>query len=124
MAHILLVEDDAALRQSLKKTLVREGHEVVEAADERTALNLFDRQPADLVLLDVYLPDADGVETIARLIRAFPDVRVVAMSGGGFVSKQTTLDLARRLGARRTLSKPFSRQELLEVVREVLGQGG
>ncbi len=117
MAHILLVEDDAALRQSLKKTLVREGHEVVEAADERTALNLFDRQPADLVLLDVYLPDADGVETIARLIRAFPDVRVVAMSGGGFVSKQTTLDLARRLGARRTLSKPFSRQELL-------GQGG
>ncbi len=123
MAHILLVEDDAALRQSLKRMLVREGHQVVEAADGRTARNMFERQPADLVVLDVYLPDADGVETIVRLIREFPDIRVVAISGGGFVSKETTLDLAGRLGARRTLPKPFSQEELLEAVREVLTEG-
>lgn len=123
MARILVVEDDVHVLDRVRRMLERAGHEVMEAHDGKTALNLYRQQPTDVVLLDVYLPGSDGIETTLRLIQEFPDARIVAMSGGGFVNSQTTLELAEKVGVLRTLSKPFSLDELLTTVREVLSRG-
>ena len=120
MARILLVDDDAEFRSVIRRMLVRDGHEVIEAADGSVALDRYRDQPADLIIIDVYMPGVDGIEAIIRLQQDFPDVRIIATSGGGYRDKEDVLNTAARLGARRTLPKPVDRQALLDAVAEVL----
>lgn len=120
MARILLVDDDGEFRSVIRRMLVRDGHEVIEAADGSAALDRYRDQPADLIIIDVYMPGVDGIEAIIRLQQEFPDVRIIATSGGGYRDKEDVLNTAARLGARRTLPKPVDRQALLDAVAEVL----
>ena len=123
MARILVVDDDASVRVAIRKILVHAGYEVVEAADGTAALRAYREQPADLVISDIFMPETDGMETTIRLREEFPDTKVVAISGGGYdFDKKQMLRVAEMLGAQRTLTKPFERSELLDVVREVLEQ--
>jgi CheY-like chemotaxis protein len=121
MARILVVDDDRDVRKALVRILAREGHEVGEAEDGGAALVAYRAQRADLIITDMYMPTSDGVEVIAHLLDEFPDARLIVMSGGGQIEKEDVLDLARRLGARRTLAKPIDRKDLLEAVNAVLG---
>jgi CheY-like chemotaxis protein len=121
--RILLVEDDDAVREILRKALVAAGHEVDEASNGDVALAAYRRQAADLVITDLVMPEKDGLETIMELRRIDAAVRIVAMSGGGRTlgPGQLYLESARALGARQILSKPFTVGALLKAVTEALG---
>lgn len=122
MARILLVEDDDAVREILRKTLVAAGHEVEEAPNGVVALAAYRRRPSDLVITDLVMPEKDGLEAIMDLRRLDPAVRIIAMSGGGRTlgPGDFYLESARLFGAMRILSKPFTGSALLKAVSEVL----
>src|SRR5688572_234064 len=83
MQRILVIDDDEQVRALLYEILDRAGFKVVEATNGVEGLKLYRAQPADLVITDLIMPEKEGVETILELRREFPDVRVVAISGGG-----------------------------------------
>ncbi len=121
MAYILVIEDDVDIRRLYRRILEQDGHQVAEASDGDVGLRLYREHRHELIITDIIMPQKEGIETIMELRREFPQVRIIAMSGGGeATSSQTCLHLAKRLGAATTLSKPFSRQELLDAVREAL----
>lgn len=120
MARLLIVDDDLGFQNTVRRMAERLGHEVWTAADGRAALKRFRAHPADVVLMDVYMPDADGIETTLKLSQEFPGVRVIVTTGGGYLSREITLDLAGRLGAFRTLPKPFSVAELRAAIEAAL----
>ena len=121
MACILVIDDEDFVRATVGKHLTRAGHEVVEAADGKKAMELLEESPVDLIITDIYMPDMDGIEFTSRLGQQVPDAKIIAISGGGYLDKQDVLTMARNLGAARTLAKPFTGKELVAVVREVLG---
>ncbi len=99
MARILVVDDDTDVRGVIRKVLAGDGHEVVEAPDGDAALTKYREKPADLVLIDIYMPRADGIETSIRLQHEFPGAKIVVVSGGGFRDKSELLETAKRIGA-------------------------
>ena len=120
MASILLVEDDDQLRTMLKLLLTSSGHEVQEESNGARVCEMYQEQRFDLVITDLVMPDIEGLEVIVELRRKDPNVRIIAMSGGGQGRAEAYLRIAQQLGAKITLSKPFGNQELLEAVRVVL----
>jgi YesN/AraC family two-component response regulator len=101
--------------------LEREGHEVMDAPDGKVGIELYRKEPADVVITDIIMPDKEGLETIMDLRREYPEVKVIAISGGGRVKSGDYLHMAAKFGAQLTLTKPFEQEELLEAVRELLG---
>ncbi len=122
MARILLVEDEDALRRVMLQLLVMEHHEVTTAADGKAAVRLAEANPFDLVITDLIMPEQEGIETIRELKRKAPEIKIIAMSGGGEGEARDYLTMALMLGASRTLAKPFNRQQLVEAVNSVLNQ--
>jgi DNA-binding response OmpR family regulator len=120
MYRILVIDDDEQIRALLSQMLERAGYQVVEAANGDEGLRLFRTQSADLVITDLIMPEKEGIETILELRREFPQVQVIAISGGGKYNPRDYLPIARQLGACATISKPFSRQEILDAVQAAL----
>ena len=120
MKRILLVDDDPLVRGTLHAMLARAGYEVEDADNGETALDAYARQPHDLVITDLVMPDVEGLETIREMRRRFGDVRIIAMSGGGVGSASHYLQAAKRLGALSVLSKPFSNDDLLAAIEQAL----
>jgi two-component system, chemotaxis family, chemotaxis protein CheY len=119
MAHILLIDDEITLRDMMRRLLVNDGHSVVEAENGKTALAHLARESFDIVITDILMPEMDGVEVIQAVRRLAPQVRIIAMSGGGRNSAEFYLALAAKVGAHRALGKPFSPEEVLTMVREL-----
>lgn len=122
MARILIIDDEDQARNMLLQALEREGHEVVAARDGNEGLQLYHTTLADLIITDILMPEKEGLETIMELRREFPDVKIIAMSGGGHKGNLNFLQVAKRLGAQRTLQKPFHLQEVIQLVAEVLDE--
>jgi CheY-like chemotaxis protein len=120
MARILLIDDEVRLRKTIRLALQSMGHHVVEARHGAEALELIGEAVVDLVLTDLIMPEKDGLETIEVLRRQYPDVKIIAMSGGSVISASDYLKLAEGLGAARVLAKPFSHDELRLAVESVL----
>lgn len=119
-AHILLIDDDLLVRSTLEDTLCSAGFNVMAAASGTHAAELLRDNPVDLVIADMMMPQVDGIETI-RLLRARKsDVKILAISGGGSNLGMGLLDLARKIGADRSLAKPFMANDLLDAIRELL----
>ena len=116
---ILLIDDEEAFRSLIKQVLSKAGYDVVEAANGVEAINRFYEKPADMIITDIIMPEKEGIETIIELKKAHPELKLIAMSGGGWYGTDIDFDMARKLGA-RTLDKPFALQELLDVVAELL----
>ena len=121
MAQILIIDDDDQLRLMLRKTLERSGYEVVEAPNGKEGIKRFREMPCDLVITDLIMPEKEGIETIVELKKDFPDVKIIAISGGDRSKPESYLNLAKQLGAKRVFPKPIDREELLNAVRELLG---
>ncbi len=119
MTKILLVEDDHQVLDMLQKTLERAGYQVTTAHNGREAMTSFRAAPVKVVITDIIMPEKEGIETIYELKRDFPEVKIIAISGGSSRSRNY-LNTARVLGAERALSKPFGRADLLEAVAELL----
>jgi DNA-binding NtrC family response regulator len=120
MARILILDDDNQLRTAIRRMLQEGGHQVIEAREGREAIRMYRQMPVDLFLSDIFMPGKEGLETIRELHEAYPHLRILAMSGGGFDGKVDMLPLAKHLGARGTLRKPFDKNTLLALVEEVL----
>ncbi|MFZ2961281.1 MAG: response regulator [Candidatus Ozemobacteraceae bacterium] len=120
MARILIIDDEDQIRKLLRQILEGAGHTVIDAADGRTGGNLFRQEPADLVITDIFMPEMGGIETIHDLRREFPGVKIIAISGGARGGSFDFLPVAESFGARRTVSKPFTREEILTAIHEVL----
>ena len=120
MPRILIIDDDPQARALLRQALERAGHTVLEAADGQEGLQYYRASPTDLIITDILMPEREGLETIMALRKEFPDVKIIAISGGGRAGRLDFLDIAARLGAQRTFRKPFNLRELLAAVREVV----
>ncbi|MBW4574110.1 MAG: response regulator [Aphanothece sp. CMT-3BRIN-NPC111] len=116
MTHVLLVDDEDALRDSLTYSLVKEGYQVTTAADGHTALKMFHKQVPDIIILDWMLPEIDGMEICWR-IRAFSEVPILMLT-----AKDQDIDKVWGLeaGADDYITKPFNTRELLARIKSVL----
>jgi CheY-like chemotaxis protein len=120
LAKILVIDDEEGVRRVIGKILVRAGHDVLEAPDGKVALSLLKEEAADLVICDLFMPEMDGVEVLRQLRRDYPNLRVVAISGGAYQGRVQLLDVAKALGAVAVLGKPFQPHQLLELVNDLL----
>jgi DNA-binding response OmpR family regulator len=120
--RILLVDDEAALRAALKRALTNAGYVVEEAEDGRIALRMYRQTPTDMVILDILMPDKEGLATISELRGIDRDVPVIAISAGGIGSADDYLEAALAFGASRILRKPFPLAELLSAVTELFDE--
>ena len=115
MPSILVVDDEDQIRQLIRETLEQAGYDVQEARDGKEGLERYRALPADLVIMDILMPDQDGLESIMTLRQEFPASRVIAITGGSdMIGILNFLDVAKMLGARRTLQKPFEMKTLLD----------
>src|SRR4051812_5429477 len=121
MPLILLVDDDDSLRTMLRITLIRLGYEVSEARNGREAIVLYKQRTPDLVLTDIVMPEQEGVQTIGELRSQHAGAKIIAMSGGGRAGAAGYLKIAKAMGADRVLAKPFSNDEMIAVLSELLG---
>ena len=117
MPSVLVVDDEDQVRQLIRESLEQAGYAVQEARDGKEGLDQYRKQPADVVIMDVMMPDQDGLESILILRREFPGSRVIAITGGSdMIGVLNFLDVAKMMGARRTLQKPFELHALLDAV--------
>lgn len=125
MARILVIDDQPQIRDNCREALEEAGHTVFVAGDGQEGVQLSQREPVDLVLLDLYVPKLDGLATIQTLRAATPRLPIIAMSGGGAIGQaRSFLDVARALGAVRTFEKPIPLDKLLDIVADVLRSHG
>ena len=94
MKRILVVDDEDEIRMMLRQILEMEGYEVSDAANGRMAVNLFRNDPTDLIITDIIMPEKDGIETITELRRDYPDVKIIAITGGGRIGSENHLSNA------------------------------
>ena len=120
MAKILIIDDEPQVRAMLRQMLEREKFEVMDASDGKEGIRLYRENPADLIITDIIMPEKEGLETIIELKKDYPDVKIIAISGGRRIEPGEYLQLAEILGAIKTFKKPVKRDELLEAVREIL----
>jgi len=118
----LIIDDEPAVRKSLRTYLERAGYQVADAGDGRTGLRLHAVAPADVIMTDIFMPDFDGIETLRELRRVAPGVKVIVVSGGDSTGTLNMLDDANLLGADHAFHKPLKSEELLGAVREMLSE--
>ena len=113
---ILVADDDPGVRAWLRSVLTAEGHTVIEAADGKQALLQLRTHGADLALMDLVMPEREGLDTIRAAKKKMPALKIIAMSG----AKGLYLKTAQLLGADETLEKPIERETLLLAVEKML----
>ncbi|MEI6214267.1 MAG: response regulator [Desulfuromonadales bacterium] len=123
MARILLIDDDAQLLKVMEITLQKSGHEIFPAPDGKVALNLLKTQPVDLIITDIVMPEADGIEVISSFIGTESRPPIIAISGGSQrLDPDSLLKLARAMKVDLAIAKPFTPLELLKAVDTVLAK--
>jgi DNA-binding response OmpR family regulator len=125
MSRILVIDDDIDLRLTMQEMLQAEGYEVSVAADGAQGIALQRKQPASLLITDIFMPNKEGIETIRDFRAEFPDVPIIAMSGGGRLKRRaSTLFAAKEIGAAVILRKPFEMSDLLRSVAAAFNAPG
>lgn len=120
MALIMIVDDDAHIQLALRQIIESAGHRVIEADNGLDAIDLFEEFRPDLVITDIFMPQADGIETMRSIRRVEPDAKIIAISGGYFGSEWNYLDSVIVLGANATLQKPFTSAQLMSAIGRLL----
>ena len=120
MARIIVIDDEPYILLMLKKMLEKEGFEVEMATNGIEGSELYEKEPADLIITDIVMPEKEGLETIMDLRIKNPELKIIAISGGGRVDSREYLKSTQLLGADRTFQKPFKKDEIIKAVRELL----
>ena len=120
MAKILIVDDDPDICFVLKKLLERKGHEAVISLNGLEAMKWLERNPFDIVITDLLMPEMDGVELIMEMRLRYPDQNVIAISGGGRIDADTYLKMAKLIKVKHTFQKPVRADELLKAIDDLL----
>jgi two-component system, cell cycle response regulator CpdR len=123
MARILVVDDEIGIRGAIQRALQRAGHEIMLAVDGLEATRAIREVGADLALIDIHMPNMDGMELLITLKAIAPTMPVVVMSGGDRNRRMGRLADAPLIGATGILTKPFTLGELRDVVTRALAVG-
>ena len=118
--QVLVIDDEREIRETFQDVLMSAGYGVKVAVDGDDGLRVRDRNPVDVLITDVLMPNKDGIETIAEFRKTHPATKIIAVSGGGRSGTMEFLRMARLLGADRALSKPISADELLDTVNDLV----
>ncbi len=121
---ILIIDDEPAIRDILRTWFEKEGWEVYEAGNGREGVRLHQEIPVDLVVCDLIMPVQEGIETISSFRRSYPEVGIIAISGGGRLSPDQYLEVAQLLGAWKIFRKPLEIDRILSAVRQWQANGG
>lgn len=123
MASILVIDDEPAVRQIVRRILERSGHRTSDASGGRVGLAMMREQKFDLVITDMLMPDMEGIETIREIRAHHSSMPILAMSGGGVTTGNVMLlNAAAKLGAGAILEKPFRAAQLLQSVERLLAE--
>jgi CheY-like chemotaxis protein len=120
MPGVLIVEDDKELREMLKMMLLRKNFTVLEAENGKAAITHFKPTLTDVVVTDLIMPEEDGLKVVIKLRELKPSIKIIAISGGGKVGPGSYLNLAKALGADAIYSKPFSLNDLVSKIEQLL----
>ena len=120
MYNLLIVDDEPLIREGLKQALEMEGFCTEVASNGTEALELMESFKPHLVITDIIMPEKDGIEIIWTLREKYPDIKIIAISGGGRISATDHLKIAKKLGANTILTKPFSTEDLLHEISKIL----
>ncbi|WP_366657766.1 response regulator [Fodinicurvata sp. EGI_FJ10296] len=123
MADILLVDDESLVRETIAAMLRRQEHAVVSAGDGSEALQKIGEGRFDIVLMDILMPTMEGIETISKIKKDYPNIKILAMSGGGSFGGHNYLDVALKLGAADIIRKPFTSADLRTKIEGLTGNG-
>jgi DNA-binding NtrC family response regulator len=115
-----VVDDETQIRTMLSLMLEQEGYTVDTAENGEEGLSLVGRHTFDLVITDMIMPVKDGLKFIMELVRDYPALKVLAISGGGAIKAERYLTMAGYLGDIATLEKPFKREVLLAMVKKLI----
>ena len=134
MHRILVIDDEPDVRDGIKRVLDRAGFSVRTVDNATDAMLELKRLAADVVITDIIMPKVNGVDAIDGIVREFPMVRIVAISGGGnfdvtgyqpaAITTTAYLAAAKLAGAHCILTKPFESRELIAAVEQVMGAAG
>lgn len=116
---IVVIDDDRLVRDTLLNYLDDDEFDAVGAADGQKGLEMVAEHNPEVVVTDILMPNKEGMETISELKKAYPDIRIIAMSGQNWSGFTSYLDMASRLGAHAVLSKPFTRKDFIEAIMSV-----
>src|SRR6266568_1163005 len=121
MARILVIDDQEPIRRIVRRALEQAGHDVLDASDGEMGMEILARHSADVVITDIFMPGQDGIVTLREIRKRFPSLNVIVMSGGDSTGMLDLRKDAELLGAVKSLQKPFTAREIVDVVRSVLG---
>lgn len=121
MARIMIIDDEAMVRETLRRILETFHYDVTEAPDGKVALAEHKKNPVDLIVVDIFMPEKEGLETIQEFKRDHEHVKIIAISGYTGVGSKDFLKSARAFGAERTFTKPISSEELTGAIRALVG---
>ena len=121
MPRILVIDDEPLIRSTVVTILTREGFSVEKASDGAAGIAMFRKNPPDVVITDIFMPNRDGIEVVMELKRSYPHAKIIAMTGGGERRMMEITSSAKLLGADHILLKPFDRESLLAAVNAALG---
>ena len=120
MYKILVIDDEESIRSLLKKAFQKKGYQVEIAENGKVGIEKFQKNPADLVITDIIMPEKEGLETIMELRGISSKVKIVAISGGLKYGPELNLSAAKILGADSAVCKPFDLKQLFAVADELL----
>jgi CheY-like chemotaxis protein len=124
MAKILVFDDEPSILLMIKKMLEKTGHEVDIALNGIQGMELFEKNKPDLLITDIIIPENEGLETIFELRRKYPELKIIAISGGGRISPDGYLPGAKLLGANMVFQKPLVQKEFIQAVSLLLNEPG
>jgi YesN/AraC family two-component response regulator len=122
MAKILVIDDEAPIAIMLKRMLNKAGHEVEIAVNGNEGLDLVEKFQPDLLITDIVMPEKEGLELIFELKKKRPELKIVAISGGGRFHYEGYLTSAKRLGAHMVFQKPLDHKEFVQAISELLNE--
>ena len=129
MTTVLIIDDDEDVREALSTALQLENFETLEAPHGDYGLRLLEKHEVDVVVTDIFMPEKEGLETIVDAKQRWPELRIIAISGGPGATRRMGVDgghdflpVAKDLGADRVMKKPFLPSELIQVIGELLAE--
>lgn len=120
MAKIFVFDDEISILLMVRKMLERSGHKVETALNGKEGISLFDNGKPDLLITDIIMPEKEGLETIFTLKKKYPDLKIIAISGGGRIGPDEYLPVAKILGASAVFQKPLIPKEFMQTVNDLL----
>ncbi|MBF0449645.1 MAG: response regulator [Candidatus Magnetomorum sp.] len=121
MPHILIVDDDISIQKMLKIFFENKKYSVSLASNGREAVYKQSKNPADIILTDIFMPEKEGLETIREIREKHPQTKIIAMSGGAFYrAPNDYLTIAKKIGADDVICKPFELKQVYEKILQLI----